>query len=103
MTIDDMIAQLLKEKADEISRKDFCADASNVNQLKTEKEDREKSDLTEKIKDRYIAKPEKLKNRKAMHEAAIDHTIAWHLRLSTLTWSRRRSRSTSVSQSPDAR
>ena len=35
MTIDDMIAQLLKEKTDEISRK----------------EDREKSDLTAKIED----------------------------------------------------
>merc|ERR1719330_970272 len=43
--IDDMIAQLLKEKADEIKHKDFCTDEFNANQLQTEKKDREKQDL----------------------------------------------------------
>merc|ERR1712190_635349 len=47
--IDDMIAQLLKEKADEIKHKDFCVDEFNSNQLQTEKKDREKQDLIAKI------------------------------------------------------
>merc|ERR1719238_585572 len=49
--IDDMIAQLLKEKADEIKHKDFCVDEFNTNQLQTEKKEREKSDLEAKIED----------------------------------------------------
>merc|ERR1740120_534150 len=47
--IDDMIAQLLKEKEDEIKHKDFCVDEFNTNQLQTEKKDREKQDLIAKI------------------------------------------------------
>merc|ERR1712190_263027 len=47
--IDDMIAQLLKEKADEIKHKDFCVDEFNSNQLQTEKKEREKQDLLAKI------------------------------------------------------
>jgi len=35
--IDDMIAQLLQEKEDEIKHKDFCVDEFNTNQLQTEK------------------------------------------------------------------
>merc|ERR1719215_431832 len=49
--IDDMIAQLLKEKEDEIKHKDFCVDEFNTNQLQTEKKEREKSDLIAKIED----------------------------------------------------
>jgi len=49
--IDDMIAELLKEKADEIKHKDFCTDEFNTNQLQTERKDREKSDLIAKIAD----------------------------------------------------
>merc|ERR1712051_593909 len=49
--IDDMIAQLLKEKADEIKHRDFCTDEFNTNQLQTEKKDREKQDLLAKIAD----------------------------------------------------
>merc|ERR1719412_3568683 len=49
--IDDMIAQLMKEKADEIKHKDFCTDEFNTNQLQTEKKEREKSDLIAKIED----------------------------------------------------
>merc|ERR1719506_2433392 len=49
--IDDMIAQLLKEKADEIKHKDFCVDEFNQNQLQTEKKEREKSDLEALIED----------------------------------------------------
>merc|ERR1712054_30325 len=48
---DDMIAQLLQEKADEIKHKDFCVDEFNKNQLETEKKDRDKSDLEAKIED----------------------------------------------------
>lgn len=33
--IDDMVAQLLKEKQDEIKHKDFCVDEFNTNQLQT--------------------------------------------------------------------
>merc|ERR1719281_2237523 len=49
--IDDMIAQLLKEKADEIKHKDFCVDEFNKNLVDTERKDREKSDLVAKIED----------------------------------------------------
>merc|ERR1712187_508634 len=49
--IDDMIAQLLKEKEDEIKHKDFCVDEFNSNQLQTEKKEREKQDLIAKIED----------------------------------------------------
>merc|ERR1712083_545916 len=49
--IDDMIAQLLKEKADEIKHKDFCVDELNTNQLQTEKKEREKQDLITLIAD----------------------------------------------------
>jgi len=49
--IDEMIAQLLKEKEDEIKHKDFCVDEFNKNQLETEKKTREKSDLIAKIED----------------------------------------------------
>jgi len=31
--IDDMVAQLLKEKEDEIKHKDWCVDEFNTNQL----------------------------------------------------------------------
>merc|ERR1712232_1193108 len=49
--IDDMIAQLLQEKADEIKHKDFCVDEFNKNQLETERKEREKTDLIAKIED----------------------------------------------------
>merc|ERR1711879_1005022 len=49
--IDDMIAQLLKEKEDEIKHKDFCVEEFNTNELQTEKKEREKSDLIAKIED----------------------------------------------------
>merc|ERR1719401_2238093 len=49
--IDDMIAQLLKEKNDEIKHKDFCVDELNTNQLQTEKKEREKKDLEVLIED----------------------------------------------------
>merc|ERR1719491_1840210 len=49
--IDDMIAQLLKEKDDEIKHKDFCTDEFNSNQLQPEKKDREKQDVIARIED----------------------------------------------------
>merc|ERR1712190_179245 len=49
--IDDMVAELLKEKEDEIKHKAFCVDELNTNQLQTEKKDREKQDLIAKIED----------------------------------------------------
>merc|ERR1719229_971370 len=49
--IDDMVAQLLKEKADEIKHKDFCVEEFNTNQLQTEKKEREKADLIAKIEE----------------------------------------------------
>jgi septal ring factor EnvC (AmiA/AmiB activator) len=49
--IHDMIAQLLKEKEDEIKHKDFCVDEFNTNQLQTERKEREKEDLIAKIED----------------------------------------------------
>jgi len=50
-SIDDMVAALLKEKADEIKHKDFCVDEFNQNQLETEKKERQKSDQIAKIED----------------------------------------------------
>merc|ERR1711896_124285 len=47
--IDDMVAQLLKEKEDEIKHKDFCVEEFNSNELPTEKKEREKQDLEGKI------------------------------------------------------
>merc|ERR1712072_1650600 len=49
--IDDMVAQLLKEKEDEIKHKDFCVSEFNKNELETEKKERQKSDLTAKSED----------------------------------------------------
>merc|ERR1712032_414351 len=49
--IDDMIAQLTKEKEDEIKHKDFCVDEFNESELQTEKKEREKKDLIAKIED----------------------------------------------------
>merc|ERR1712187_354195 len=49
--IDDMVAQLLKEKEDEIKHKDFCVDELNTNQLQTERKEREKEDFIAKIED----------------------------------------------------
>merc|ERR1712023_537560 len=49
--IDDMVAQLVKEKEDEIKHKDFCVEEFNTNQLQTEKKEREKEDLLAKIED----------------------------------------------------
>merc|ERR1719450_359010 len=49
--IDDMVAQLTKEKEDEIKHKDFCVEEFNTNQMQTEKKDREKQDLLAKIED----------------------------------------------------
>merc|ERR1719482_2184913 len=49
--IDDMVAQLQKEKGDEIKHKDFCVDECNAIQLQTEKKEREKTDLEAKIED----------------------------------------------------
>jgi len=49
--IDDMIAALMKEKADEIKHKDFCVDEFNKNQLDTERKEREKASLIAKTED----------------------------------------------------
>merc|ERR1719420_1431778 len=49
--IDDMIATLLKEQADEVKHKDFCVDELNTNQLQTEKKEREKVELEATIED----------------------------------------------------
>jgi len=49
--IDDMVAELLKEKEDEIKHKDFCVDEFNTNELQTEDKERQKADLIAKIDD----------------------------------------------------
>merc|ERR1719254_64618 len=49
--IDDMIAQLLEEKASEIQQKDFCIAEFNKNTLETEKQEREKAAAIAKIDD----------------------------------------------------
>merc|ERR1719277_941056 len=62
--IDDMVAQLLKEKDDEIKHKDFCVDELNTNQLQTERKEREKED--------FIAEIEGLEMKIAELSKAID-------------------------------
>merc|ERR1712224_1148935 len=49
--IDDMIAQLLKDKEDEIKHRDFCIGGLNENEKETEKNERTKKDLIQKIED----------------------------------------------------
>jgi len=49
--IDDMVAQLLKEKQDEIKLKDFCRESFYQNERATEKKEREKEDLKKLITD----------------------------------------------------
>jgi len=47
--IDDMVAELLKEKTDEIAHKDFCITDLHENQIQTERTAREKTLLESKI------------------------------------------------------
>merc|ERR1719473_1753710 len=49
--IDDMVAQLLKEKEDEIKHKDWCVNEMNTNERTTEMKNRDKDDLVAKIED----------------------------------------------------
>merc|ERR1719401_3354303 len=49
--IDDLIAQLLKDKEDEIKHRDFCVSEFNTNQLQTEEKERERQDIVAKIED----------------------------------------------------
>merc|ERR1719174_2896441 len=49
--IDDMVAQLMKEKEDEIKHKDWCVDEMNTNERTTEMKNRDKDDLVAKIED----------------------------------------------------
>merc|ERR1719504_311910 len=49
--IDDMIAALLKEKADEIKHKDFCTEGLNTNERETELKQRDIEELEAEISD----------------------------------------------------
>merc|ERR1719272_876612 len=49
--IDDMIAELSKQKEDEIVHKDFCTESFNENEKQTSKNEREKKDLQQLIDD----------------------------------------------------
>jgi len=49
--IDDMVSNLLKEKADEITKKDTCIGEFDANELQTEKHMREHHDVTAKMED----------------------------------------------------
>merc|ERR1719265_2789859 len=49
--IDDMIAELLKQKEDEIKQKDFCVEGFNENEKQTNEKEREKTDLETLIED----------------------------------------------------
>jgi chromosome segregation ATPase len=49
--VDDMIQQLLAEKADEIKHRDFCIEEFNTNAQQTQTKEGEKKDLTAKIND----------------------------------------------------
>jgi len=50
-SIDDLVSQLLKQKADEIKHRDFCINEFNTNQMQTEKKMREKSAAAAKVED----------------------------------------------------
>jgi hypothetical protein len=49
--VNDMVTQLLAEKADEVKHKDFCVDKFNKNQLETETKESEEQDLSAKTED----------------------------------------------------
>jgi len=49
--IDDMVADLAEQQADEVKHKDFCTEEFNTNQLQTEKKTRAKQDLEATIED----------------------------------------------------
>merc|ERR1719355_188695 len=49
--IDDMVAELMKQKEDEIKHKDWCVDEMNTNERTTEMKNRDKDDLNAKIED----------------------------------------------------
>ena len=50
--IDDMVAALLQEKADEIKHKDFCTAEFNQNEKDTEKNERKKAGIASVLKTR---------------------------------------------------
>jgi len=49
--IDDMVAQLLKDKEDEIKHRDYCIEGLNENEKETQKNEHEKKNLIQKIED----------------------------------------------------
>jgi len=49
--IDDMIAELMQEKKDEIKHRDYCIENLNKNEANTERKDREKKDVLALIDD----------------------------------------------------
>jgi len=49
--IDDMIAELMQQKKDEIKHRDYCIENLNKNEANTERKDREKMDLIALIED----------------------------------------------------
>jgi len=53
--IDDMVNQLVKEKADEIKHRDFCIEEFNTNQMQMEKKQRQDSELQETKADLEIS------------------------------------------------
>jgi predicted neutral ceramidase superfamily lipid hydrolase len=69
--IDDMIAQLLKEKEDEIKHKDFCVDGFNENEKMTQQQEHEKTDLETLIED-LTMKIDDLTNKGNRHTQSRD-------------------------------
>merc|ERR1719456_2045458 len=50
-SIEKMVADLVKDKEDEIAFKDYCIDAMNTNEANTDDKNREKADLVAKVDD----------------------------------------------------
>lgn len=73
--IDDMIAQLLQEKADEIKHKDFCVDEFNTNQLQTETKTREKQDVIARIENLEMAIEELAQALKTLKEEIAEMQV----------------------------
>ena len=79
--IDDMVAALLKEKADEIKHKDFCTEGLNTNERESELKARDIAELEAEISDLTTTIDELTKSIATLESAApqVDGTPSFRL------------------------